>query len=113
MYTTEQEQLLYQDAKTLIHATAEEIDKLRDVIIWADWKYYVRSEPALADAEYDALFARLRQLEEQHPELASPDSPTQRVAQGLSEKFPTVSHLVPMLSLDNTYNAEDLRDWDK
>ncbi len=56
---------------------------------------------------------KLKSLEEKYPESVTPDSPTQRVSKGLSERFPTVSHLVPMLSLDNTYNAEDLTDWDR
>lgn len=116
MYTSEQEQDFYKQAKALLSHAAENtetIEQLRTVINWADWKYYVQSEPVLADEEYDKLFKKLVQLEEQFPEAASADSPTQRVARGLSERFPTVSHLVPMLSLDNTYNAEDLRDWDK
>ena len=116
MYSPEQEKQLFAEAKTLLadkKDSPEQIEGLRGIIIWADWKYYVQSEPALADAEYDQLFKKLRALEEAHPELASADSPTQRVAQGLSERFPTVAHLVPMLSLDNTYNAEDLRDWDR
>jgi DNA ligase (NAD+) len=83
------------------------------VINYADWKYYVQSEPVFADVEYDDLFKKLKHFEEQYPEHVTADSPTQRVAYGLSERFPAVSHLVPMLSLDNTYNAEDLTDWDK
>ncbi|RYZ24228.1 MAG: DNA ligase (NAD(+)) LigA, partial [Sphingobacteriales bacterium] len=86
---------------------------LREVISYADWKYYVQSEPVFSDFEYDSLFKRLKELEEQFPELVSEDSPTRRVARGLSEKFPPVAHLVPMLSLDNTYNAADLLDWDR
>lgn len=89
------------------------IAELRTVLRFADFKYYVESEPFLADFEYDQLFKKLQAMEANHPELITPDSPTQRVARGLSEKFPPVSHLVPMLSLDNTYNAEDLRDWDR
>ncbi len=117
MYTTADEQRLYQQAKSLLSsdgANAEkEIEQLREVINYADWKYYVQSEPVLADVEYDALYKKLQHLEEQYPEQVTADSPTQRVAIGLSEKFPSVSHLVPMLSLDNTYNADDLRDWDR
>lgn len=94
-------------------ASPEDMQRLADILRWADWRYYVQSDPSLADFEYDTLFKKLRALEEAHPDEASPDSPTQRVAKGLSERFPTVAHLVPMLSLDNTYNAEDLRDWDR
>jgi DNA ligase (NAD+) len=115
MYTTAQEQQLYSEAKEFIHAadSPEAMQRLADILRWADWRYYVQSEPALADFEYDTLFKKLRALEEAHPDLVSPDSPTQRVAKGLSERFPAVAHLVPMLSLDNTYNADDLRDWDR
>lgn len=117
MYTTQDEQRLYTQAKALPNADGsnveETIAQLREVLNYADWKYYVQSEPVLADFEYDTLFKKLQHLEEQYPEHVTGDSPTQRVAKGLSEKFPAVSHLVPMLSLDNTYNADDLRDWDR
>ncbi len=117
MYTSQDEQRLYSQAKQLLTQEPEQpqeaIDQLREVILYADWKYYVQSEPVLADAEYDALYKKLKQTEDKYPELVTADSPTQRVAQGLSERFPTVSQLVPMLSLDNTYNAEDLTDWDR
>src|SRR5690606_20134512 len=89
------------------------VDRLRTVIRYADWKYYVQDDPLLADKEYDTLFLKLKELEKTFPELVIPDSPTQRVASGISEKFPTVSHLVPMLSLENSYNASDLIDWDR
>lgn len=116
MYAQADEQRLYAQAKSLLQTTEETeaiILQLRDVINYADWKYYVQDDPVLADVEYDTLFKKLTHLENKYPEQVTADSPTQRVARGLSEKFPTVSHLVPMLSLDNTYNAEDLRDWDK
>jgi DNA ligase (NAD+) len=117
MYTEQDEKRLYEQAKHLLKHDAgqaeDTIAQLREVINYADWKYYVQSEPVLADAEYDNLFKKLTHLEEKYPEQVTADSPTQRVARGLSERFPTVSHLVPMLSLDNTYNAEDLLDWDR
>ncbi|MBA3829824.1 MAG: NAD-dependent DNA ligase LigA [Taibaiella sp.] len=116
MYTTKDEQHLYQQAKALLDNKNDDVSvitTLRGVINYADWKYYVQDEPVLADAEYDTLYKKLKHLEEEFPEQQTADSPTQRIAKGLSEKFPPVSHLVPMLSLDNTYNAEDLRDWDK
>lgn len=117
MYTKQDEQRLYKQAKHLLDHTSDNVDKeieeLREVINYADWKYYVQSEPVFADVEYDALYKKLKAFEEKYPEQVTADSPTQRVALGLSEKFPAVSHLVPMLSLDNTYNAEDLRDWDR
>lgn len=118
MYTPQDEVRLYEQAKDLIakeggHDAAIILSQLREVINYADWKYYVQSNPVLSDSEYDALYKKLKHTEDQHPELVTADSPTQRVAIGLSERFPTVSHLVPMLSLDNTYNAEDLTDWDR
>ncbi len=117
MYTQVDEKRLYEQAKHLLSNDAGNaevtIAQLREAILYADWKYYVQSEPVLADAEYDELFKKLKHLEQGHPELVTVDSPTQRVAIGLSERFPTVNHLVPMLSLDNTYNAEDLTDWDR
>jgi DNA ligase (NAD+) len=117
MYTPQDEKRLFELSKHLLthhHGDADAtITQLRDVINYADWKYYVQNEPVLADEEYDILFKQLNHLEEKFPELVTGDSPTQRVARGLSERFPTVSHLVPMLSLDNTYNAEDLTDWDR
>jgi DNA ligase (NAD+) len=118
MYTAALEKELFHKAKQLLQApppltAADHAAQLREIIQYADWKYYVQDDPVLSDFEYDTLFKRLKQLEELHPELISKDSPTQRVAQGLSDKFPSVSHLVPMLSLDNTYNADDLKDWDR
>jgi DNA ligase (NAD+) len=117
MYTRENEQSLYEQAKNLLTNDAADVTstiaQLREVINYADWKYYVQSDPVLADVEYDTLFKKLKHIEEQYPEQVTADSPTQRVAMGLSERFPAVSHLVPMLSLDNTYNAEDLTDWNR
>jgi DNA ligase (NAD+) len=118
MYTSEQEQRLYNQGKELLKDASSDkseelISKLIEVINYSDWKYYVQSEPVFSDSEYDALYKLLKEQEERYPEHISPDSPTQRIAHGLSGKFPPVAHLVPMLSLDNTYNADDLRDWDR
>lgn len=104
-------------ARTLLkggnYSEEELLGFYKEVIHYADRKYYIDNESIITDQEYDQLFAALRDLEEKHPEWVEADSPTQRVPLGLSEKFPTVSHLVPMLSLDNTYNADDLREWDR
>ena len=122
MYMTEREISLFQLAKVLlgqlqqqesVTSVDEIMENLRRVILYNDWRYYVQSDPVLSDYEYDQLYAWLKQLEAQHPDLVSPDSPTQRVAQGLTKAFPTVQHLVPMLSLENSYNADDLLDWDR
>ncbi|MFZ9719109.1 MAG: NAD-dependent DNA ligase LigA, partial [Chitinophagaceae bacterium] len=71
------------------------------------------SNPLISDGEYDQLYNKLLQLEKDHPETVVADSPTQRVAKGLGTDFTKVQHLVPMLSLENSYNAEDLLDWDR
>ncbi len=118
MYTPDDEKQIYELAKALLNIprdllNSDHLEDLKVAINYADWKYYVLDEPVLADVEYDTLFKSLKHLEAHYPELVTEDSPSQRVAHGLSERFPTVSHLVPMLSLDNTYNAEDLLDWDR
>lgn len=118
MYQPEDEKRLTLWAKELIQHTDNEepaarIERLRAVINYNDWKYYVQDNPVLADAEYDALFKQLKDIEAASPDLVTDDSPTQRIALGLSEQFTSVSHLVPMLSLENSYNADDLREWDK
>jgi DNA ligase (NAD+) len=118
MYQPEDEKRLTLWAKELIQHTDKEepaarIERLRAVINYNDWKYYVQDNPVLADAEYDALFKQLKDIEAADPNLITADSPTQRIALGLSEQFTSVSHLVPMLSLENSYNADDLREWDK
>ena len=76
-------------------------------------RYYILNDPLLSDYEYDQLFKALEKIEKENPTLISPDSPTQRVAHELTREFPTVQHLVPMLSLDNSYNADDLLDFDR
>lgn len=92
---------------------AEQIELLRNVLRFHEHRYYVLHDPLIADAEYDALYKELERLEKANPSLIRPDSPTQRVARELTAEFPTVKHLVPMLSLENSYNAEDLRDFDR
>ncbi|HEX2673633.1 MAG TPA: hypothetical protein VHM25_22295, partial [Polyangiaceae bacterium] len=80
-----------------------------------DYRYYVLDDPSLSDREYDALYAELRALESEHPELKSATSPTQRVGDELRTDLRTVPHVVPMMSLDNTYSeaelAEQLGGW--
>lgn len=93
--------------------SASEIETLRNVLRFHEYRYYILDEPLIADEEYDRLYKALEALEKKDPALVTKDSPTQRVAGGLNSAFPTVSHLVPMLSLDNSYNAEDLVDWDR
>ncbi len=92
---------------------AERIVQLRDEIRRHDYLYYVLSQPEISDQQYDKLFAELKSLEKVHPELVTPDSPTQRVSGQPLEGFAAVRHAVPMLSMDNTYNAEELRAFDE
>jgi DNA ligase (NAD+) len=89
------------------------IELLRDILRWHEYRYYVQNDPLISDAEYDSLFTILQKFEQEHPEIITPDSPTQRVGVGLSNDFAKVEHLVPMLSLENSYNAADLLDWER
>ena len=115
MYTAEQTREIQKDSNRFLkeNATAEEIATLREVLRFHEYRYYVMNDPLVADAEYDQLYKQLEAIEKQHPELITPASPTQRVGSTLNAAFPTVQHLVPMLSLDNSYNAEDLYDFDR
>jgi DNA ligase (NAD+) len=88
------------------------IEWLREEIRRHDYLYYVLDRPAISDAEYDALVAKLRQLERRFPDLVTPDSPTQRVSGGLREGFATVRHQAPMLSLESTADSEAVRRFD-
>ena len=93
--------------------TISDIEALRKVLQFHEYRYYLLNEPLISDAEYDQLYNELVRLEKENPELITPDSPTQRVAKGLGNDFQKVQHLVPMLSLENSYNEDDLRDWDR
>src|SRR6202140_1365991 len=92
---------------------AGQIEKLREELRRHEHLYYVLDAPEITDAEYDELMQRLKTAEAEHPELATPDSPTQRVGGKPREGFVKVRHSSPMLSLDNTYNEEELRDWER
>jgi DNA ligase (NAD+) len=94
-------------------AVARKIEKLREELRRHEHLYYVLDQPAISDAEYDALMNELKKLEAAHPELVTPDSPTQRVGGKPAEGFKKAQHSRPMLSLDNAYNAEELADWDR
>ena len=92
---------------------ARNIEKLRDEIRHHDELYYVENAPEISDREYDELLEKLQQLEAAHPELITPDSPTQRVGGRPAEGFPEVVHTRPMMSLDNSYNIDELRAFDE
>ena len=95
-----------QDAK-------KRIEQLRGEIRRHDHLYYVLNQPKISDRQYDALFAELKALEQANPQFITPDSPTQRVAGEPLEGFATARHAVPMLSIDNTYSAEELKAFDE
>ncbi|HEY9125690.1 MAG TPA: NAD-dependent DNA ligase LigA, partial [Acidobacteriaceae bacterium] len=92
---------------------ATQIAQLTELLRRHEYEYYVLDQPTISDAEYDTLMNQLKTLETEYPELLRPDSPTQRVGGRPSESFRKVSHSRPMLSLDNAYNEEELRDWDR
>jgi len=92
-------------------SAAKRIAALRDEIRHHDRKYYVEARPEISDREYDRLIDELRSLEAQHPDLVTPDSPTRRVGDEPVPELQSVTHRLPMLSMDNTYSAEDLVAW--
>jgi len=102
---TDQGTLEFDNART-------EAEKLREELHHHAYSYYVEARPEISDTEYDQLFRRLLELEKAHPELRSPDSPTQRVGAKPQNKFETVGHTAPMLSLDSTQDADELRRFD-
>ena len=93
-------------------SSEKRIDDLRQAIRKHDYSYYVLGKPIISDREYDKLFDELKKLECEHPELVTPDSPTQRVGESPIEGFEHVTHAVPMLSIDNTYDETQLREFD-
>ena len=89
------------------------IEALREKIRYHEHRYYVLDAPEISDAEFDRLINELKKLEAEHPELITPDSPTQRVGGKPREGFVKVAHSSPMLSLDNAYSEQELRDWER
>src|SRR3954467_13396444 len=100
-------------AQRLKGGAAEAVERLRDELRRHEHLYYVLDQPEITDAEYDALMRRLQELEAEHPEFATPDSPTQRVGGRPREGFLKVHHSSAMLSLDNALNDAELRDFDR
>ncbi len=98
---------------TAAKTVQDKIDSLRDKIRYHEHRYYVLDSPEISDAEFDRLVNELKKLEAEHPELITPDSPTQRVGGKPREGFVKVPHSSPMLSLDNAYNEQELRDWER
>jgi len=100
-------------AKAAPAAVKKEIENLREKLRHHEYLYYVADEPEISDAAYDRMMNRLRELEAAHPELVTPDSPTVRVGGAPREGFSTVRHARPMLSLDNAFSYDALREWDR
>jgi len=115
MYSKTEEIQLFDHSKTFLQKdiSIEEINTLRSLIRYHEWRYYVQNDPLISDFEYDNLYKKLEQLESSNPDLITPDSPTQRVSSDLASDLDNVNHLSPMLSLDNSYNAEDLKKFDE
>ncbi len=122
MYSKELQKELFDLSKRLLSAgglpennkeSEELVTKLRQVIVYHEWRYYALNDPVISDFEYDQLYKKLEQLEGKFPALIHPESPTQRVSSDLSGDLAQVEHLTPMLSLDNSYNADDLQDFDQ
>ncbi len=111
------EKLAYDHSKSFLKKDLEpnptNLSLLTDVIQFHEWRYYVKDDPILSDSEYDSLFKLLEKWEDELPEHVRPDSPTSRVGSDLSSDFETVEHLSSMLSLANSYNLDDLIDFNR
>jgi DNA ligase (NAD+) len=112
MYSKDQIQEITLLSNSLL-SNEGDINDIRKVLRFHEYRYYVMNDPLISDQEYDILYKRLEAIENKNPDLITTDSPTQRVGNSLNENFIAVPHLVPMLSLENSYNAQDLVDWDK
>jgi DNA ligase (NAD+) len=118
MFTVQQTKELQELTKRLIlkkeqGSKNKELELLRNVLRFHEYRYYVQNDPLISDFEYDTLYKQLEKLEKENPAAITSDSPTQRVGKGLIKDFPKVQHLVPMLSLENSYDADDLQDFDR
>ena len=119
MHTNEDSRFFLEKSKEIIDNFEDadflkkNIDSIKNVIRFHEHRYYVMNDPLISDFEFDKIYEALKKIENINPSLITSDSPTQRVGPGLTKQFNTVPHLVPMLSLENSYNAEDLLDWDR
>jgi DNA ligase (NAD+) len=121
MYSKDEQRRLVDLSKRLLQApdpadalsAAATAAELRETIVYHEWRYYALNDPVVSDYEYDMLYKKLQGIEAKHPELVTPESPTQRVSSDLTEEFNLVEHLTPMLSLDNSYDAADLASFDE
>lgn len=118
MYKKSQEKELFDLSKSLLDnaykgSAKAKSEDLRRVLHYHEWRYYVQNDAVISDFEYDQLYKQLEALEAENPALKTPDSPTQRVSSDLISDADAVRHLIPMLSLDNSYNADDLKKFDE
>lgn len=121
MYSPAEQKTFFEQTKAYLQednplrkqSADQQVAELRPLIVYHEWRYYILNDPVISDYEYDQLYKRLEALEAEHPHLVTPDSPTQRVSSDVSADFPSVDHLTPMLSLANSYNAEDLLEFDQ
>jgi DNA ligase (NAD+) len=122
MYNNEQTKALQQDTSGWLSAVKNDdisekvknhTEDLRNCLRFHEYRYYVQNDPLISDFEYDTLYKLLEKFERENPDAITADSPTQRVGKGLIKDFPKTQHLVPMLSLENSYNANDLLDFDR
>jgi len=119
MYNSQQTITLQQETAHFLSLLQREpipsadLELLKNILRFHEYRYYILNDPLISDYEYDQLYKALLQIEVSQPGLVTPDSPSQRVGNSLNQGFITVQHLVPMLSLENSYNAEDLTDWER
>lgn len=120
MYAATDQRELFERSKYLLESRLDlqelhlkqRLEDLQKVIRYHEHRYYVLNDPVISDFEYDTLYKQLEAIEAAHPDWMHPDSPTQRVSADLTESFETAPHLTPMLSLANSYDAADLKDFD-
>lgn len=122
MYSTTEQRDLYDLSKKLLYTPQADLleenaslhaEVLRRLIRYHEWRYYVQNDPVISDFEYDQLYKQLEAIENRFPETVTADSPTQRVGKDLAGDLDQVAHLIPMLSLNNSYDADDLNDFDE
>lgn len=113
MYTEKEQNNFNELTDKLLSATLrkDDIAAIKKVLQYHDWRYYVLSQPIISDYDYDLLFQFLKKTEQEYPELLTADSPTQRVSFGVIDSFQSVTHLAPMLSLENSYNEGDIKEF--
>lgn len=120
MYTQDEQRAFFDMSRQYLRSDSPErsqdlqkqLADLRRLLVYHEYRYYILNDPVVSDFEYDQLYKQLEAIEEQHPGWVTSDSPTQRVSADLTEDFASVAHLTPMLSLANSYNADDLVEFD-